>query len=105
MSGSIALMLWLFLIKKGLISNFFNKKWAIYFGKYTYSIFVTHVVIVLLASSLMKSHQDFCIQHNIAMPVAVIIAILSFAVFCHHFVEMPLSKWTAEKFLYNEIKS
>ena len=102
MSGSIALMLWLFLIKKGMLSNFFNKTWAIYFGKYTYSIFVTHVIIVLLASSLMKTHHDFCIQHNIAVPVAVIITILIFAVFCHHFVEIPLSRWTAEKFLYSD---
>lgn len=105
MSGSIALMLWLFLIKKGMLSNFLNKTWSIYFGKYTYSIFMTHVIVLQTVGKLLSSHSDFCIQHNIAVPIAVIIAILSFAVFCHHFVEMPLSRWTAEKFLYNEIKS
>lgn len=104
MSGSIALMLWLFLIKKGMLSNFLNKTWSIYFGKYTYSIFMTHVIVLQTVGKLLSSHSDFCIQHSIAVPVAVIIAILSFAVFCHHFVEMPLSRWTAEKFLYKDSK-
>ena len=102
MSGSIALMLWLFLIKKGVLSNFFNKSWAIYFGKYTYSIYVTHVLVLWMSGSFINSHEEFCIQHNILVPSAVIVAILIFAVFCHHIVEMPLSRWTAEKFLYSD---
>ena len=104
MSGSIALMLWLFLIKKGVLSNFFNKSWAIYFGKYTYSIYVTHVIVLWMSGSFINSHAEFCIQHNILVPSAVIVAILIFAVFCHHIVEMPLSRWTAEKFLYKDSK-
>ena len=102
MSGTIALMLWLFLVKRGFISNFFNKKWAIYFGKYTYSIFVTHAIILLISKSFVNSHTEFCIKHNIAVPAAVIISMILFAIFCHHIVEMPLSKWTAEKFLYSD---
>ena len=104
MSGSIALMLWLFLIKKGVLSNFFNKSWAIYFGKYTYSIYVTHVIVLWMSGSFINSHAEFCIQHNILVPSAVIVALLIFAVFCHHIVEMPLSRWTAEKFLYKDSK-
>ena len=80
MSGTIALLLWMFLIKKGFLSNFFNKSWAIYFGKYTYSIFLTHNVILWISGSFINSHPDFCIQHSIAVPTAVIVAMLIFAV-------------------------
>lgn len=102
LSGSIALLLWFFILNKGFVSRFFNKSWAIYFGKYTFSLFLTHWIILSMLPTIMKSHNAFCNEHYIIFPLCCIFVILAFGVACHHLVELPLSKWTAKKFLYKE---
>jgi len=44
LSADIAILLWLFINNKGSLSKMLNKHFAVYFGKYVYSIYITHVI-------------------------------------------------------------
>lgn len=101
MSGCFVLLIWLFIIRKGLISRFFNNNLSIYFGKYTYSIFITHfLIIMIIRIYLIQNHFIWTQNHFFVVSFGAVIASILFAIACHHFVEIPLSRWTAERFLY-----
>ena len=101
MSGCFVLLIWLFLIRKGLISRVLNNNISIYFGKYTYSIFITHYIIIMLVRIyLIPNYLNWTQSHFFIVSFGSIIISLLLAIACHHLVEIPLSRWTASKFLY-----
>ena len=100
MSGCMIALMWLFLIHRGWFSRMLNQPFAIYFGKYTYSIFIMHTfVISYLVEVFIPNNRDFALQNPLLVSFGTIASVLLFSVFCHHFVEIPLSRWTAAKFL------
>jgi len=100
LSVAIIILLWLFINKRGKFSLFLNKPWAIYFGKYTYSIFTTHEILLHFHAQVICTYYgDLVRNHYVLYPTILLFSILVFAIFCHHFVEMPLSKWCAKNFL------
>ena len=101
MSACLVLLIWLFLIRKGLISKILNNNISIYFGKYTYSIFITHYIVVLFVRIyLIPNHLNWTQMHFFVVSFGTVISSLLLAIVCHHLVEIPLSRWTATKFLY-----
>lgn len=101
MSGCFVLLIWLFLIRKGLISRVLNNNISIYFGKYTYSIFITHYILIMLVRIyLIPNYLNWTQSHFFIVSFGSIIISLLLAIACHHLVEIPLSRWTASKFLY-----
>ena len=84
-------LIFLFLIKRGVISKILDCKLSKELGKYTYSIFLVHgIVISFLCNFFYKTHLQFVYNHPILQ--IVIILILSFAagVIMFHLVERPM---------------
>ena len=100
LSGVIIILLWLFLNHNGLLSRFFNKSWAIYFGKYTYSIFImSEVFLRWMGWYFIPNHGEWLRDHFKWGIFIGIVGLYLFPIACHYLVEMPLSKWSAAKFL------
>lgn len=88
----------LFIIKKGYISEILNKDIFVSLAKYTYSIYMTHVVIIsILISSLWKNFPNFIYEHSVLNFILAWIIIIVFGIFTYHFVEKPCAKYLKEK--------
>lgn len=100
LSAFIAVLFWLFLCNKGWLSQSLNKSWAIYFGRYTYSIFLTHSTVnFCLLQWIIPYYNDWLKANFLLFITSYFFVVFAFSIFCHYFVEIPLSRWTAKKFL------
>lgn len=80
----------LFLIKQGFISRLLDNDWCVNLAKYTYSLYMTHYIIIdLLKGSIWKYHKDFILIHPYLNIVVPFILILFLGIFTYHFVEVP----------------
>ena len=80
-----------FIIKKGIISQFFNKPYFSYFGRYGYSIYVMQQICFwILQKTLWKSPIIY-------KPMVCVLLSLSFSVvigvLTYHFIEKPGYQW------------
>lgn len=88
-----------FLIKKGYISEILNKDIFVSLAKYTYSIYMTHMVVIhIILNSLWKNFPNFVYEHSVLNFIFLWILIIFFGVFTYHFVEKPCAKYLREKF-------
>lgn len=100
---TFAFLFILFILKKGYISEFFDKDIWVFLGKYQYSMYVVHYVIIkIFGLALWKNCPDFVNSYPI-MPIIIMLAtILIFTVFTYHFVEEPCAKYLKQKLFNSE---
>ena len=91
-------LFWLFLIKRGYITRFLDNNLSVILGRYSYSIFVMHIIVQdLLRRNFWDIHRSFVIAHpvfNLILPV--ILAIL-LGVVTYHLVERPAARYLKNK--------
>ena len=93
-------MLTLFIVKKGFLSEFLDKKVFSKISKYTYSIYMTHLLILeTLKGSLWKNYQPFVYEHPILNITVTLILIAILGIFTYHVIEVPSAKFLRRKFL------
>jgi len=86
----------LFLINKGYVSKFLNKNIFLKISRYTYSIFVTHIVVRnAYLFSLCKT--DFIKTHPCLSLIIELLTVLILGIFTYHFIEKPASKYYLNK--------
>ena len=97
---NFVLLFSLFVIKKGYFSNMVDSDVWVFCGKYQYSLFVIHyVVIKFFGYGLWKNSPEFVIACPL-LPVFIMFAvILILGVFTYHFVEEPCAYKLRHKFL------
>ncbi len=84
-------LIFLFLIKRGIISKILDCKLSKELGKYTYSIFLVHgIVISFLCNFFYKTHTQFAYNHPILQIVIIIILSFAAGVMMFHLVERPM---------------
>ena len=84
------ILLLLFLYNKGFISKFLNNKiWSI-ISKYSFSIFVTHYIIIkILYNYYWRTHKEFVALHPIFPIVIDILAVITIGFATYHLIEKP----------------
>ncbi len=92
----------LFLIKKGYLSRLLENDFSVFLGRYSFAIFMTHVIICdIWRNILCKSCHDWIIAHPELNLVIFYITVISFGVFTYHFVEKPVAKFLKSKYIQN----
>lgn len=90
----------LFLTKKGWFSQITDKDIWVKLGKYQYSIYVVHYVIIrILGLSIWKNCPEFISAHPIIPIISNLFVILSIGVFVYYMIELPCSKFLQEKLI------
>lgn len=92
------MILFLFLIKKGIFSKMLDfDLWGI-LAKYSYSIFITHVVILnTLRETIWKHHPELIILHPYINIIVTLFLVFAFGVVTYHFVEKPMNNLLNKK--------
>ncbi len=99
---NFAVILTLFIINKGLISQFFNKDIWVFLGKYQYSIYVMHVLAYKAYLHLFLSkHYVFLSNYPIIALVSCIFVSVTACIVVYYFIEKPSAAFLQNKILKN----
>lgn len=86
----------LFLLKQGLLSQVLNNKFSTVLGRYSYSIFLTHELVLFYISGAKLVSDDF-IKNNLFILLGVIyFAVILLAIAVYHIIENPKNKLYAK---------
>ena len=84
----------LFLLRKGAISNLFDKDIFVYLGKFQYSIYVVHFIILkILNLGFWKYHANFVVTNPFLVIMVNLIIVCIFGILTYHFVEAPCVRY------------
>ena len=93
-----------FLLKRGLISRFFDNKVSAILGHYSLSLYMTHGFLWnVLNHYWIKAHKEICLGHPYLSVGGCFIICLIFAVLTYHFVEVPAGKYLKKKFFPQKV--
>ena len=103
-SLGFTLLLLLFVMKKGVITKILDKDIWIFLGKFQYSIYVIHYVIIrVLGFTLWKNNPNFVLSHPVLPIIIMILTILTIGVFTYYMVELPCAKFLKDKLIGKKI--
>ncbi len=86
-------LFFLFLIKKGYLSKLLETNFSKEMGKYTYSIFLGHGLIIgLTYNFIWLKHPNFIYQHPILQIFIVLFLSTIFGMFLYHFIEKKFAR-------------
>ena len=90
---AFAVLILLFLIKKGYLSQITDNNLSVVLGKYTYSVFLTHIIIIFLLSGTIWNHSNTFIQEYPSLTLGLIYLMAFVAGFItYHTIEKPDNK-------------
>lgn len=93
-----ALTIILLLMNKGWISRILNINIFVKLAKYTYSIYLSHgLVILILWSTLWKSHNNLVHQYPVLNFILTLLLIFIVGIVLYYLVEKPATKYLKEK--------
>ena len=97
---AFAVLLILFVFKKGYFSEILDKDIWVKLGKYQYSIYVVHYVIIrIFGLALWKEQSEFVTLHPF-MPILIMFAaILVVGVLTYYMVELPCANFLKQRLL------
>lgn len=81
-----------FALRKGAVSNFFEKQAFAKIAKYCLSVYLTHIVCVRVLNLLFAKHGDWILSHSAVSIACVLLSVVALGVFAHHVIEKPASK-------------
>jgi peptidoglycan/LPS O-acetylase OafA/YrhL len=82
-------LIWLFLIKKGMISNLCDKQVFHFCGKYAYSIYIMQDLSFRFSRKTIWCYRDFVnSHHNLAVFCGLVVSIM-LGVITYHWIEKP----------------
>ena len=89
------------------IKQFLDKDIWVFLGKYQYSLYVIHYVIIrIFGLSLWKNQSEFVHIHPILPVIIMLFVILTGGVLTYHFIESPSAKYLKNtKYLKNKFLS
>lgn len=92
---AFAALLWMFLIKRGLISRMLDRNWCVVLGRYSYAIFIVHIFVRTMGSYSVR--QNWCWGLNQSHPILFISLMcgitMVLAMMAYHLIEVPVIKW------------
>ena len=95
---TFALIIILFLMKKGFISLILDNDIWSKFSRYTYSLYMTHTIVMnTLKGSLWKHYPTWVYAHPAVNVVMTLALVLLFGIFTYHFVEKPCTRYLTQR--------
>lgn len=95
---TFAILIICFLLKGGFFSRLLDNDFWGKISKYTYSIYMTHTLIIFTFKGLLwKPYTDYLLGHELLNIFAPIILALILGVFTYHFVEKPCAQYFKER--------
>ena len=92
-------LFWLFLIKKGWISKLLDNNISVFLGQFTFSIFLTHLLVIILWKRCWcETHQSWVIVNPILNLFIVYTVSILFGVLTFYLFEKPITKYLKNKF-------
>ena len=83
----------LFALRKGAVSQFFEKPVFARMAKYCLAVYLTHAVICYpILNKLTAKHGDWIFSHGAVSIAGVIVSVIVLGVFAHHVIEKPSTK-------------
>ena len=96
---AFALLLILFICQKSFLSQILNKDFAVCLGKYSYSIYVTHVAVFkLITHKLWIQHPEFVTSQPVLPVIVELSLVILIGILTYHLVEEPVAKYFSKKF-------
>ena len=86
---SFLALLYVFLLNKGLLSNLLNNNFSVAIGKYSYSIFLTHILVIYLVVYSLDLNSPFIANHALLFIVLLCLTVIIVGVITYHFIEKP----------------
>lgn len=95
-----SILFYLFLIKKGILSNILENKFSTRLGSWSYSIYIMHILIyVILKLTIAIPHKGFVLSHPLLFLLLAIITSIIVGILTYYFFEKPVTKYLKNKFL------
>ncbi len=95
-------LFYLFLIKRGFVSRLLENNFSVILGRYSYSIFVVHIIVLDLISTIIwKKHPVFTLNHVYLNIFIVLVSSFILGVIAYHLVEVPSNKFFKNLLLNN----
>lgn len=90
---SFAALILLFLLKKGYISNWFNKRIWVNLARYSLAVYLVQGITVWeLFPRFQKAYPDFVQNYPIITICGTVLCCIAFGVWAHHVIEKPCAK-------------
>lgn len=98
-----SILLWLFSVRRGAVSNVFEKLMCCPVGKYCYSIYIMQNLSFYISLRILWSHKNFCYSHSVlAVVLAFVISVL-LGIITYYLVEVPSYKFLSSKLINEDI--
>lgn len=89
----------LFIMKKGYFSRLLDNNFSRFIGRYTYSIYITHVLIrTLWITYFYKHYPNLVMNYPIQNVLIIFILAFLFGILTYHLIEKPATKYLTEKY-------
>ena len=83
----------MFALRKGTVSNFFEKPVFAKIAKYCLAVYLTHFVLCThILNLLVAKHGDWILSHGAVSISCVLLSVVALGVFAHHVIEKPATK-------------
>lgn len=83
----------IFALRKGAVSNFFEKPVFAKIAKYCLAVYLTHYIICRgIFNFLLAKHGDWILSHSAVSIACVLLSVVALGVFAHHVIEKPATK-------------
>lgn len=90
----------LFLQRKGLLSKVLENNFSELLGKYSFSIFITHQLIInLWSNTVCETQREWIFANPVLNIVVLYIAIILFGILIHYLFEKPITTYLQNKLL------
>lgn len=90
------MLIWLFVQKRGMVSDFFEKRIWTALSKYCLAIYLTHFSVVGLIWTFPQYHI-WVTEHKISMITGVLLCSFGLGVAAHHLIEKPMADLLKKK--------
>lgn len=88
------ILIWLFLIKKGFVSQIFDNNISVLMGKYTYSIFLIHIIFIYFLGGTIWNNSNIVIQKYPLLSILIVYIISCIlGIITYHTIEKPNNKF------------
>jgi peptidoglycan/LPS O-acetylase OafA/YrhL len=94
---AFAILLYLFALKRGCLSQLLENNFSNSLGRYAYSTFLLHFYVINIFILTWKINSSLVFEYPIWSLVLPVACSLIFAVFVYHVVERPMQKFLSER--------
>ena len=90
---AFVILIWLFITQQGLFTKLFENKTSVFLGKFAYSLFLTHLVIIYaLKGTIWNNSNQFIINYPLICLALALITMYIFAIIVYYYIEQPNNK-------------